>query len=489
MPGDSSIRPNANGFTQAQVATCMERERLLSLAIELPDVTAPAADDLTLEELKQLLTQAVAAGGKTVTLLDHPAASWQPRDELIVHAQQQGLSAEWFTQGKGIDAQAAASLHQRGVTVALRMDALDASLQNTLADDDHAHVTIHRALAHLKNAGYGKPGAPTLAADISICPANFSQLPLLWQWLREQHIEPWLQVVSPDRLAAHSPYLLNPASVQAMFEQLRAMDQSQFNITWKIPASTSARANPRPLYSCHVTPTGSVFPCAGLRLAIGHVRDNTIGDILEQSEILENLRLYATKLKSPCRDHVHEPADLCCRASAWQLTGDYLAADPLCPHAQGRELAKLPASIVGLIPHGPSMRTIDTLVEIIERYSTTKWTIPANSPLVNAQGRLDDAAYIECIAQSFAASHGYHLSPEEREHHRGLLLGVKNYKIYLDAHAGQTITIITHRYGRFANFGIVHGKVYHHDGSLIAEGEVKIWRPPSNEESENMMPT
>lgn len=466
----------------------MEREGLLSLTIELPDLSSPSPGDLTLDELKLLITQAAAAGGKTVALMDHPQTPWQPRNELIVHAQSQGLAVEWFTQGKGIDAPAAAALHQRGVTVALRLDTLDETLQNALADDDNAHATIHRAIKHLKDAGYCLPGAPMLTASISLCPANLAHLPALWRWLREQHIEPWLQVVSPDRLIEHAAYLLNPASVQAMFESLRDMDAREFNRVWKIPPTTSMRANGRPLYSCHVTQSGTVLPCAGLGLVIGNVRQNTVGNILEQSEILENLRLFASKLKAPCSDHVHEPASLCCRATAWQLTGDYLAADPLCPHTQGVEISKLPASIVGLIPHGPSMRTIDTLVKIIERYSTTQWTIPSDSPLVNAQGRLDDAAYVECIAQSFAASHGYHLSPQEREHHRGLLLGVKNYKVHLDAHAGQTITIVTHRFGRFANFGIVHGKVYHEDGALIAEGEVKIWRPPSGEDVQSLIP-
>lgn len=467
----------------------MEHERLLSLSVELPDASSPDADDLTFEELKILLTQTAAAGGKTVTLLDHPTAAWQPREALIEHAQQQGLSVEWFTQGCGIDAQAAAALHNRCVTVALRIDTLDANLQNILADDDSAHATIHRAFGHLLDAGYGqKNNGPTLAASISLCPANFATLPDLWRWLRTKNIQPWLQMIGPDRLVAQSSYLLRPSAVQAMFESLRVMDEREFNHPWSIPVNTSVRANGRPLYSCHVTSTGDVWPCASLNLFIGHVRDNTIGSILEQSEVLENLRLYATKLKAPCRDHVHTPAQLCCRATAWQLTGDYLAADPLCPHTQGVDIVRLPASTIGLIPHGPSMRTIDTLVAITERYSTTRWTIPKSSPLVNAQGRLDDTAYIECIAQSFAASHGYHLSPEERKHHRGLLLGVKNYKIHHDAHAGDTLTIITHRYGRFANFGIVHGKVYHQDGRLIAEGEVKIWRPPQGEEIDNVMP-
>lgn len=474
----------------------MERERLLSISIELPDFSSAVEGQLKIDELKTLLTQAAAAGGKTVALFDHPTTPWQPLEALIDHAQQQGLAVEWFTQGRGIDAQAAAALHQRGVTVALRIDTLDPTLQNTLAGDENAHATIHRALKHLLDAGYGhaekqindNAASPILAASISLCPANFAALPELWRWLRKQHIKPWLQLVSPDRLATHSPYLLNPTSVQKSFDDLREIDQREFNITWAIPAGTSVRANSRPLRGCHVTPNGDVLPCAGLGLCIGNVRENTIGDILLQSEILENLRLFASKLKSPCRDHVHEPAQLCCRATAWQLTGDYLATDPLCPHAQGVEIAKLPTSIVGLIPHGPSMRTIDTLVQIIERHSTTLWTIPADSPLVNAQGLLDDAAYVECIAQSFAASHGYHLSPEERKHHRGLLLGVKNYIIHDDAHPGDTLTIITHRYGRFANFGIVHGKVYHADGRLIAEGEVKIWRPPDDEDTQSLLP-
>jgi predicted hotdog family 3-hydroxylacyl-ACP dehydratase len=84
-------------------------------------------------------------------------------------------------------------------------------------------------------------------------------------------------------------------------------------------------------------------------------------------------------------------------------------------------------------------------------------------------------AFIEMIAQSFAACHGFHLSLGERN--RGLLLGVKELVVSGEARVGDRLTVHLRKVTRFGAFGVVEGDIYREDGKLVATGQVKIWRP------------
>ena len=130
---------------------------------------------------------------------------------------------------------------------------------------------------------------------------------------------------------------------------------------------------------------------------------------------------------------------------------------------------------------------IDRLVQIGERYARTEFVVRQDSVLVDASGRLDELAYIEMIAQSFAACHGFHLTGEVGKVHRGLLIGIKDLIVSGEAFVGDRLTVIVRKITRFGDFGVVEGDVLHQNGKLMATGQVKIWRP-SNEFLEAMIP-
>ncbi len=144
----------------------------------------------------------------------------------------------------------------------------------------------------------------------------------------------------------------------------------------------------------------------------------------------------------------------------------------------------LPLTINGLIPHGPSIRMVDQLINLGERRASTSFTVQSDSPWVDEHGELDELAYMEIVAQSFAATHCFHLSAEQLAVHKGLLLGVSNLVITTQARAGEELTIEIRKITRFGDFGIVEGEVRHEDGRLIATCQVKVWRS-----SDAMAPT
>ncbi len=83
---------------------------------------------------------------------------------------------------------------------------------------------------------------------------------------------------------------------------------------------------------CRVTPTGDVTPCPYLPMVAGNVRENRFDAIWESSDVLDQFRepqlggkcgqcAYGQGASAPCGG---------CRARAFALTGDLLAADPWC---------------------------------------------------------------------------------------------------------------------------------------------------------------
>jgi predicted hotdog family 3-hydroxylacyl-ACP dehydratase len=138
--------------------------------------------------------------------------------------------------------------------------------------------------------------------------------------------------------------------------------------------------------------------------------------------------------------------------------------------------ALLPTAVDGLIPHGQGIRMVDRLIDVGDVESTGEFTVPTDSPWLDGGGRLEEAAFIEMIAQTFAAVHGYHLTPAERAAHRGLLIGVKDLIIHAPAQRGDRLTILVRRIAKFGDFGVVEGEI-RRDQTLLASGEIKVWRP------------
>jgi radical SAM protein with 4Fe4S-binding SPASM domain len=82
---------------------------------------------------------------------------------------------------------------------------------------------------------------------------------------------------------------------------------------------------------CFISHRGIVQPCGFLDLNCGDVTKQPFGEIWHSSEVFKKLR-DTSQLKDKCG--VCEYRRVCggCRARAYEATGDYLAAEPLCLH-------------------------------------------------------------------------------------------------------------------------------------------------------------
>jgi radical SAM protein with 4Fe4S-binding SPASM domain len=313
-----------------------------------------------------------------------------------------------------------------------------------------------------------------LAVRLAITAGNIDDLPRRWRRARSQGIEPRPQIMTAGEA---NTQIVSPERAKALFEELARIDREEFGRVWDLPPSLTGRSCKRHLFAAHLTPCGTIFACVGVTIPLGNIRTEPLRKILDESEVLENIRDFHQKVKEPCRTCSQTTDCYGCRGSTYQLTGDYLAGDQLCWKAAGTQIPVLPITVNGLIPHGASMRMVDRLMQVGERDARLEFVVRKDSPFVDADGRLDETAYIETIAQSFAASHGFHMTPEELANQRGLLLGAKDLIVSGSAHAGDRLIVHLRKVARFGDFGVVEGSIFHDDGALVATGEIKIWRP------------
>jgi MoaA/NifB/PqqE/SkfB family radical SAM enzyme/predicted hotdog family 3-hydroxylacyl-ACP dehydratase len=486
--GDCSIRIDGLGFTREQIDACVQRQGLLSIEIDLAlpgqcrcaacqSSPQAAQSTLSLQEIRTLLGQARELGAGRCLLIDSEPVSYPELRQLIDDIRSQGMRVELFTGGAGIDGDRAEFLRRCEVAVAIKLDSLNRDLHSRLVGDERAYDAARAAVIHLRRAGYCESAAGSLAIRTEICDENIEEIPALWRWVRSQKMEPYLQIVTPRSRPGAQPRIIEPDRARQLFEELGRIDRDEFGRDWQTPPSLIGRSCKRHQFACHVTPCGTIFACVGVTIPLGNIRIEPLAQILHLSEVLENLRIFGQKVKEPCRTCCKTTDCYGCRGAAYQLTGDYLAGDQLCWKAKGIEIESLPVGPEKLIPHGKSVRMIDQLVQVGERFARTEFVVRPDSLLVDDSGRLDELAYIEMIAQSFAACHGFQLFGEERVAQQGLLVGAKDLVISGEARVGDRLSVRVGKATRFGDFGVVDGEVHHEDGRLIAAGQIKIWRP------------
>jgi radical SAM protein with 4Fe4S-binding SPASM domain len=235
-----------------------------------------------------------------------------------------------FTNGQTLDLGVAKTLYDLGCGVVLKMNSRRPAVQDCLAGKAGTFAAIERALAVLRQVGYPDE-SHSLGIETIICRQNYDELPELWRWARMENIVPYVEVMTKQGRAIANPDLdVSGQEVKALFEKLSQLDRDEFLCSWRPHPPLVASQCARHEYSCTVTSSGDVHPCPGVDVSVGNIREKTLRDILKESEVVRDLRDIRNTIKGECREC--ELSDTCygCRGHAYQVTGDYLASDPLC---------------------------------------------------------------------------------------------------------------------------------------------------------------
>lgn len=481
-------------FTSDEIEDAVRNRRLLSMEIEFnqscnyrciycyASENPHRRDELTNDEFMDVINQAKELGARKIIVLGGEPMLYPHIMEMIRYIRSLDLEIELFTNGTNITVPVAEEFFALGIRVVLKMNTFNESLQDTLSGYKGSYVQIQTALKNLKLAGYPTQDNPLGVSSI-ICQQNITELPRLWEWLRDQNILPYFEMMTPQGGAKeHNMLEVDSRTLEQFFRQISEIDRTKYGIHWDPKPPLVGGECLRHQFSCAVNSEGYVQSCVGITIPIGNVREQGLKEILHDSEVVEDLKNYKEMIKGPCGECESRDACYGCRGAAYQMTGDYLASDPLCWKNVDRreEIMFLPVDVARVIPHKPPMLLIDNLLEVKERASVSEMTIRQDMLFVDENGKLDEASFPEVISQAVAAQEGFRRFGGRNPLREGYLLGVKNLEIFGSCHVGDTLLISLYKKNRFGDFGVLSGEV-HRNNELIAKGEVKVWQNTSGE--------
>ncbi|MFC1523189.1 radical SAM/SPASM domain-containing protein [Thermodesulfobacteriota bacterium] len=330
-------------FSLEEIAEARAHNGLLSLELELSRACnlrciycyaasgIPLENELTLEEILDSATQAIDLGAKKIIILGGGEPLLYPHlFEVIDHIKKQNVKVDLFTNGMMITPERARELSDRNVSVVVKMNSRNPEVQDLLAGHKGAFCAIEKGLANLIAAGYPSENH-SLGIETIVCRQNYDELPELWRWARSQGIIPYVEMMTLQGRATEHPELEVPIEkIRALFETLAEIDTREFNNSWTPHPPLAASQCARHEYSCTITAAGEVNPCPGVNVSVGNIRENTLKEIIGKSHVIHELRNIRTHIKGRCSECAFGEYCYGCRGHAYQVTGDYLAEDPLC---------------------------------------------------------------------------------------------------------------------------------------------------------------
>jgi predicted hotdog family 3-hydroxylacyl-ACP dehydratase len=126
-----------------------------------------------------------------------------------------------------------------------------------------------------------------------------------------------------------------------------------------------------------------------------------------------------------------------------------------------------------LIPHRPPMVLIDEVLQWGPERIVASRTVRAGDPFVTEDG-LDDAALLECIAQTIAAGDACFARFKGGKVRRGYLTGLTGVKIFSRAAVGETIVVQADCLKRMEGMGLFNVSAAV-GARLLASGRYKLY--------------
>ena len=302
---------------------------------------AAAKEDLTTDQMQAVIESAATLGRPIIVLSGGEPLLRPDWEELAACAKGLTLPTALATNGTLIDSAMAQRIAKAGFhRVSVSLDGADGEIHDAFRGVPGCFDKAIAGTVELRYAGVPFQINATIAAH------NADQLPELYALAR-----------SLGAMALHL-FLLVPVGCGVQIEQTHQLTPSIYEdvLQWVCdrqegPLELKATCAPhyyrlaaqrgRPARHsrgclagtavCFVSHKGDVFPCGYLPVSCGSVKQQPLAEIWRTSTVFADLRDFA-RLKGKCG--LCEFRGVCggCRARAYALAGDYLAAEPLCKH-------------------------------------------------------------------------------------------------------------------------------------------------------------
>lgn len=136
----------------------------------------------------------------------------------------------------------------------------------------------------------------------------------------------------------------------------------------------------------------------------------------------------------------------------------------------------LPMATEPLMPHRAPMRLVDTLVAYADQEGVVETRVAADGLLAADDGRLDEVALAELLAQAYAVVKGYGDRLAGRPVREGFLVSVKHVAFEQPVFVGDQLNIAVRTIASLDGFVVAEGEVLR-GGEQVAHGSLKLWIP------------
>jgi len=317
-------------------------------------IDKPYANEFGTQECRSLLDEVVSFASPIIILTGGEPLLRPDIFEIASYGTAKGLRMVLATNGTLLDVEGSRRLRDSGIQrVSISIDGATAESHDRFRQVEGAFAGALRGIAFLKEAGL------EFQINTTVSKVNLEELPAI------QNLAVALGAV------AHHLFLLVPTGRAKEFRE-QEIDAADYERTlhWfydqrrRVPLQLKATCAPHYqrimreraradgetitvkthgldavsrgclggssfLFVSHL---GQVQPCGYLELDCGNVRERRLGEIYRNSPLLQNLR-NVDCYRGKCG--VCEYRKVCggCRARAFEATGDYLEAEPLCAYA------------------------------------------------------------------------------------------------------------------------------------------------------------
>jgi predicted hotdog family 3-hydroxylacyl-ACP dehydratase len=133
--------------------------------------------------------------------------------------------------------------------------------------------------------------------------------------------------------------------------------------------------------------------------------------------------------------------------------------------------------------HRLPLRLIQSLLRVEDDYAEAQTTLRAGDVGVGPDGKIEAAALLEMVAQTYAAARGYQERGSSKVSDLGYLVGANDFRIERRPVAGQTLVIRIKSSCSFGSFYLIDGQVLCED-QVVARGTLKVWVQPNEKQQQ-----
>jgi len=210
----------------------------------------------------------------------------------------------------------------------------------------------------------------------------------------------------------------------------------------------------------------------GIDKKIGNIAERPLRIILEESHVIQDLKNYRNMIKGPCRNC--DKLDTCygCRGAAYQLTGDYLASDPLCWRNVDKldQIVSLPVAATNYLPHQPPMAMVEQIIEV-GPVSKVGMKVRKDNRFLDDSGKLDRAVIPEIVAQAGAAVDTFRFNGKIRP---GFLAFGQEIKIHDDLNVDDELVIAFSEENSMEGWHTLKFSIVKQHNKICADGEITV---------------